>query len=214
MVDADSGSGPGPFGDRPHVRGTDDRVLPVSNAAATALRSPGPLLAALLEDPASEASAVLRECGVRPEEVRRAVLDGRPPQRSDRLVPELRPARDALVGRVRYRGRGFRDRLLFSVLARQTNHAARPVLWTRLEADERARRENRPTRTDDVLRAMLVTHEVAAAYPHMSRLAPDSYGGGAALLAHGVDHRRLASATLDDGPDAVPPSRILVPGPD
>ncbi|WP_250005558.1 hypothetical protein [Actinoplanes sp. M2I2] len=204
-------------GEETSARGTDGRTVPVSAVAATALSraqdSPVALLAALLADPAFGASAVVRACGVAPGEVRQAALDGRPPQRADRLAPELRPARDALIGRVRYRGRGLRDRLLFSVLARQSNHAARPVLWARLEADERARGENRPTRTDDVLLAMLVTHEVAAAYPHLSRVAKDGYGGGERLLAEGVDQARVRAARID-GPDAVPPAKILVPGPD
>ncbi|MCM4076301.1 Clp protease N-terminal domain-containing protein [Paractinoplanes hotanensis] len=217
VIEPDAGPVLGPSGEHAHVRGTDGRSLPVSAAAADALReaqdSPAALLAALVDDPAAEASAVIRDCGVNPDEVRQAALDGHRPQRADRVAPELRPARDALLGRTRYRGRGFQDRLLFSVLARKVNHAARPVLWTRLEADEQARRENRPTRTDDVLLAMLVTHEVAAAYPHLAYAAQPHYGGGETLLAQGITHTRVRAAT-PTGPDEVPPSKILVPGPD
>jgi hypothetical protein len=214
-----AGPDAGPFDDHARVRGSDDRVIPISAAAAAALRdgaqdSPMALLAAILGDAGSDASAVIRECGVDPDEVRQAVVAGRAPQRPDRLAPELRPARDALIGRVRYRGRGLRDRLLFSVLARVANLAARPVLWARLEADERAREQRRATRTDDILLALLVTHEVAAAYPHMIGSAKDNYGGGEALLAQGVDHRRVRAATLDDRPDEVSPATILRPGPD
>lgn len=219
MHDAGTPVDEGPFDDHPKVRGTDDRALPLSAAAATALRASGDdsrltLLAAMLADPGSEASAVVRDCGADPDEVRHAVQTGTVPHREDRLPPELRPARDALIGRVRYRGRGLKDRLLFSVLARQTNHAARPVLWTRLEADERAQQRKRPTRTDDILLAMLVTHEVAAAYPHMAHMAKDNYGGGQALLAQRIDHHRVRAATLDDRPDEVPPGQILRPGPE
>nr|WP_221374130.1 Clp protease N-terminal domain-containing protein [Actinoplanes polyasparticus] len=217
VADPDAGPVPAPSGEHARVRGADGRALPVSAAAARALReaqdSRTALLAALAGDSDTEASAVIRDCGINPDEVRQAALDGHPPQRADRVAPELRPARDALLGRTRYRGRGFQDRLLFSVLARKVNHAARPVLWTRLEADEQARRENRPTRTDDVLLAMLVTHEVAAAYPHLAYAAQANYGGGETLLAQGITHTRVRAAT-PTGPDEVPPGKILVPGPD
>lgn len=206
-------------GEQATVRDADGRTLPVTAAAAAALRKAGQdsrvaLLTALLDDDGSEAYAVLRDCGADVGEVRRAVGAGRAPGRADRLAPELRPARDALIGRVRYRGRGLRDRLLFSVLARGANHATRPVLWARLEADERARAQGRATGTDDVLLALLVTHEVAAAYPHLARNPQGGYGGGAALLARGVDHHRVRAAIRDLGPGDVPPGRILVPGPD
>ncbi|MCO8277323.1 Clp protease N-terminal domain-containing protein [Actinoplanes sp. TRM 88003] len=216
VVDPDAASDRGPSDGHTVVRGTDDRAAPVSAPAAAALRdaedSPSALLAAVLTDPTAEACAVLRDCGLDPAEVRQAALDNRVPQRPDKLAPELRPARDALLGRVRYRGRGFRDRLLFSVLARKVNHAGRPVLWTRLEADEQARRQNRPTTTDDILLALLVTHEVATAYPHLSATATPLYTGAATLRAEGITHTRVRATTVE-GPDAVPPSKILVPGP-
>jgi len=216
VVDPDADAAPTPSGEHARVRGADGRTVPVSAAAAHALReaqdSRTALLAALVDDPATEASAAIRDCGINPDEVRQAALAGHSPQRPDRVAPELRPARDALLGRTRYRGRGFQDRLLFSVLARKVNHAARPVLWTRLEADEQARRDHRPTRTDDVLLAMLVTHEVAAAYPHLAHTAKANYGGGEALLAQGITHTRVRAATTR-GSDEVPPGKILVPGP-
>jgi hypothetical protein len=207
---------------RPTALHAAEHIQPAATASRAA-RSQGAaphrdtslaLLAALLEDPGSEAAAVIRDCGIDLAEIRQATRDGFAPQRPDRVAPELRPARDALIGRTRYRGRGLRDRLLFSVLARRTNHAERPVLWARLEADERAREQNRPTRTDDLLLAMLVTHEVAAAYPHLARAAQHNYGGGAALLAEGIDHRRVRATTLDSRPDEVPSANILRPGPD
>lgn len=208
----------GSLDDHARARDTDGRVHRLSAAAATALRDGAgdsclTLLAAMLDGPGSEAFAVIRECGVDPAEVRHSATDQEIPQRPDRLAPELRPARDALLGRVRYRGRGLRDLLLFSVLARQANHARHPVLWARLEADERARAQRRATRTDDVLLALLVTHEVAATYPHMIGSAKDNYGGGEALLAQGVDHQRVRAVTLDDRPDEVPAGAILRPGP-
>ncbi|MBU2670930.1 hypothetical protein KOI35_46275 [Actinoplanes bogorensis] len=194
------------------ARGADDRVLAVTANAAAALRgvtddSRAALLDRLLDDPGAEASAVIRDCGVDLTAVRENLA----PQ-PDRLAPDLRPARDALIGRVRYRGRGLKDRLLFSVLARQINHGDRAVTWTRLEADERARTAGRSTRTDDILLALLVTHEVARAYPHLS--GGGTYGGGEGLLARGITSERVRAAALDDRRDDVPPGKILVPGPD
>ncbi|MFG1922966.1 Clp protease N-terminal domain-containing protein [Cryptosporangium sp. NPDC048952] len=233
--------------DSPTVRTADGRPLPVSATAEAALRSVADsqaavrsagdgsraavrsvaddsrvaLLAALLEDPASEACGVLRSAGVDVDAVRAAARAGHAERGEDRVPPELRPARDALLGRVRYRGRGLKDKLLFSVFAREVNHAAHPVMWIRAEADERARRQKRATRTDDLLLALLVTHEVAAGYPHMAAGAADGeapaagrYGGGDTLLARGIDHRRVRAVTLDDRPDEVPADKILKPGPD
>ncbi|MFI5841539.1 Clp protease N-terminal domain-containing protein [Catenuloplanes sp. NPDC051500] len=204
----------------PAARDVYDHVYPISTAAYAALSavtndSRMALLAALLSDPTAEAPAILRDAGVDPAEVRRAAGTGTVPERADRLDPELRPARDALLCRVRYRGRGLRDRLLFSVFAREINHAAHPVMWVRVEADRLAREQNRATRTDDVLLAMLITHEVAAAYPHLTAAFRENFGGGAALHARNIDHRRVRAAALaETGRDEVPPGRILVPGPD
>ncbi|WP_198153737.1 Clp protease N-terminal domain-containing protein [Catenuloplanes japonicus] len=216
VVTADGEPAEGPFDEYPAVRDALDHVYPLSEAAAAALRavtddSRETLLAALLADPASEACAVVRDAGADPE----AVLAGAAPSTADRLEPELRPARDALLCRSRYRGRGLKDRVLFSVLAREVNHAQRPVMWTRLEADRIAREQHRATRTDDVLLALLITHAVAEAYPHMSRIFWENYGGGDALRAHNLDHQGVRAAALAlDGKDDVPPSKILVPGPD
>ncbi|GAB7036823.1 MULTISPECIES: Clp protease N-terminal domain-containing protein [Catenuloplanes] len=220
MWDPDAEPRTGPFEGVPAVRDeTTDLVMSVSVAAAEALRgevadSRVLLLAAMLANPDSEASAVIRDCGEDPAQVRAAALAGAAPARPDRLVPELRPARDALLGRVRYRGRGLRDRLLLSVLARQVNHADEPVFWARLEADERAREQGRTTRTDDLLRALLATHEVVLAYPHLGVLGRDKRAGGDALLAQGIDHQRVRSVAPDDRPDEVPVSVLIKPGPD
>ncbi|MDP9794952.1 hypothetical protein J2S43_003464 [Catenuloplanes nepalensis] len=219
MWDPDAEPRNGPFEGLPAVRDeTTDHVMSVSEAAAAALRaatgdSRVSLLAAMLDDPASEASAVVRDCGEDPAQVRAAALAGRAPARPDRLPPELRPARNALVGRTRYRGRGLRDKLLLSVLAREVNHADEPTFWIRLEADERAREQGRATRTDDLLLALLVTHEVTLAYPHMAHAAADRRGGGETLLAQGIDHQRVRAAPLDDRPDEVPAGDLVKAGP-
>lgn len=211
---------PPPAPGHPAVRDAHEHVYPISDVALAALRSmtgdsPAALLAALLADPAGEASAVLRDAGADPDEVRRAAVTGTVTPRVDRLDPPLRPARDALLGRATYRGRGFKDLLLFSVFARGANHAAHPVMWVRVEADRIAREQHRATRSDDVLLAILITHEVAVAYPHLSGAFRENYGGGEALRAEGIDHRRVRAAALaESGPDAVPPSKIIVPGPD
>ncbi|GAB7051290.1 hypothetical protein [Catenuloplanes indicus] len=220
MWDPDAEPRKGPFEGVPAVLDeTTDQVMSVSVAAADALRgdvadSRVLLLAEILANPDSEASAVIRDCGEDPAEVRAAALAGTAPVRPDRLVPELRPARNALLGRVRYRGRGLRDKLLLSVLAREINHADEPVFWARLEADERAREQGRATRTDDLLLALLATHEVVLAYPHMGALGRDRRTGGEALLAQGMDHRRVRSVALDNRPDEVPVSEIIKTGPD
>ncbi|GLY05430.1 Clp protease N-terminal domain-containing protein [Actinoplanes sp. NBRC 101535] len=208
----------GPFDGFPTVKDAVDHVLVVSHASDAALRAGTgdnrmTLLAALLEDPAADASALIRDCRADPDQVRRAVLGGRIPELPDRLPPALRPARDALLGRIRYRGRGLRDKLLLSVFAREANHADQPVLWARLEADERAREQRRSTRTDDLLLALLVTHEVMVAYPHMAAASADRFGGGADLLAEGVDHEKVRVVTVGDQPDEVPAEDLLRPGP-
>ncbi|MFI5960297.1 Clp protease N-terminal domain-containing protein [Cryptosporangium sp. NPDC051539] len=219
LPDPDAPAAERPSHDGAAATGTDGRVVPLSAAAAAAVRSVTDdsrvtLLAALLEDPGSEACAVLRDSGADVDAVRRAAQTGEAERGADRLPPELRPARDALLGRVRYRGRGIRDRLLFSVFARGVNHAAHPVMWARAEADERARGEKRATRTDDLLLAMLVTHAVASAYPHLAVPGAGNYGGGETLLARGIDHGRVRGAALDDRPDEVPADEILRPGPE
>ena len=218
--DTDGKPSPEALAEYPSVRDeVTDHVLPLSAAAADALRDGAEdsrltLLAALLADPGTDASAVIRDCGSDPAQVRAAALAGHAPRLPDRLPPALRPARDALLGRYRYRGRGFQDKLLFSVLARQINHADQPVLWARLEADERAREQRRPTRTDDLLLALVSTHEVLLAYPHLAVTGADLRTGGAALLAQGIDHRRVREVALDDRPDEIPAADLVRPGPD
>lgn len=176
-------------------------------------RLPVDLLLALLTDSQNRATSILLECGVNLDELRESLREGRVPARTEALAPELHRTRDALLGRVRYRPqtRGVLGRLQRLALRLSTeNFAAAPVLWTRLEADELAREQGRPRMaSDDVLLALLNTHQVALAYPHLVGPAKGKYGGGQALLAAGIDQARVRAvrASTDLGKDAVSPPR-------
>jgi hypothetical protein len=223
----DEASEPGAVG-----RLLSDSVKPVqfSSAAAAALdraqaqpsvsgenaaeRSPADVLLAVLGDSRNRASGILTECGVDLEQVRAALCEGTIPARVDPLPADLRRTRDALLARTRYRaqGRGIGVRLRNLLLGYAfVNYIAQPVLWVRLEADELARQDGHRMRTDDVLLALLTTHEVALAYPHLMRPeAQPKDNAGPALLAAGLDRDRIAAARASDelGADAVP-----LPGP-
>jgi hypothetical protein len=171
------------------------------------------LLATILDDPGTGAVTLLRFCGADVEAVRRALRTGQPPVRAERLPAALRPVRDKLIGRQRYRGRSLRD-FLMSVITRATvDYAAAPVLWASLEADDMAKRRGRPARTDDVLLAMVSTFQVAEAYPHLAGDADGLYDGTRALLA-GVEPDALAAAVAaEPGDDEVPLKSLLRAGP-
>ncbi|GIE36154.1 hypothetical protein Ait01nite_091990 [Actinoplanes italicus] len=171
------------------------------------------LLATILDDPGTGAVTLLRFCGADVEAVRRALRTGQPPTRVERLPLALRPVRDRLIGRQRYRGRGLRD-FLMSVVTRATvDYAAAPVLWASLEADDMAKRLGRPARTDDVLLAMVSTFQVAEAYPHLASGAAGLYDGTRAMLA-ALDPDELAAAVAaETGDDEVPLKSLLKAGP-
>jgi hypothetical protein len=171
------------------------------------------LLAVLLEDPRSHAGELLRECGADVEAVRTALVEGRVPARVERVPAELVAVRDRLIGRARYRGRGLRDYLLSAIVRVRINYAEAPVLWASLEADLIAKARGGPKRTDDVLRAMLMTYEVACAYPHLLGPANERYEGVRALIEVGVDWRRVAGWDGGDE-DEVPVKELLKPGSD
>lgn len=183
------------------------RTLPALDGGAE--RGPVDVLLAILGDSQSRAVAILTDCGVDIDELRVALREGRVPARPDPLPVDLHRTRDALVGRIRYRprSRGILSWLQRFVLRMSDeNFAAQPVLWVRLEADELARERGHRMRSDDVLLALLTTHEVALAYPHLARTVQHKYGGGQALLAAGVDHARVRAVleTTDLGQDSVP----------
>ncbi|BEL07365.1 hypothetical protein Q0Z83_055560 [Actinoplanes sichuanensis] len=172
------------------------------------------LLATILDDPGTGAVTLLRFCGADVEAVRRALRTGQPPARAERLPARLWAVRDKLIGRQQYRGRGLRDFLMSVVTRSSVNHAAAPVLWASLEADDMAKRQGRPTRTDDVLLAMVTTFEVAEAYPHLAGSAADQYDGIRTLLAD-LDRDELAAAVAAaSGDDEVPLHRLLKSEPD
>jgi hypothetical protein len=171
------------------------------------------LLAVLLDDPRSHAGELLRECGADVETVREALLSGRAPARTERMPADLVAVRDRLIGRARYRGRGVRDYVLTAIVRVRINYAEAPVLWASLEADLIAKARGGPKRTDDVLRAMLMTYEVVCAHPHLLGAANERYEGVRALVEVGVDWRRLARWS-DTGEDRVPVKELLKPGAD
>jgi hypothetical protein len=204
------------------LRGSTDPVN-FSNAAAAALercqtqpsltqtteRTPADLFLAVLGDSQCRAVGILEEGGVDIEELRESLRQNRIPMRPDPLPVDLHRTRDALLGRVKYRPQtrgvlGWLQR--FTLRLANENLAAQPVVWVRLEADELAREQGRRMASDDVLLALLTTHEVAVAYPHLARTVQHQYGGGQALLAAGVDHARVRGAmgSVSSIEDAVP----------
>lgn len=164
---------------------------------------PADLLSAILADPDSHAVAVLRDCDVDADAVRRALRTGQVPVRQDRLPADLRPVRDRMIGRDRYRGSGLRDYVLSAIVRVRINWAESPVLWAQLEADVIAKARGGRKQTDDVLLAMLTTYEVASAYPHLVGDAGPRYDGVRGLVAAGLDRHRVA-AWDGAGRDQVP----------
>ncbi|GAA0242289.1 hypothetical protein [Cryptosporangium japonicum] len=186
----------------PAARAALDRTV----AAAGARPTPVDLLAHLLEDEASQAVEVLRLGQVDVPALRTAVAAGRTPDFVDRVAEPLRPTRDVLIGRTQYGGGGLLGRLksgLNKVV--KMNLARVPVYWARSEADAQAhRRGSKRARTDDVILAILATHEVAQRYPFLVQDAADKYGGGAVLAEAGVTYASAlaAASSADLGTDA------------
>ena len=186
-----------------------DRAQAQPSLDGGAERTPVDLLLAMLGDSQCRAVGVLTECGADIVELRNALREELVPPRRERLPVDLRRTRDALVGRELYRpqGRGMIGWLRRFVL-KMTNDdfGAEPVFWVRLEADRLAAARGRRMASDDVLLALLTTHEVALAYPHLVGNAQPRYSGGQALLAAGVDHDRVRAVmdSTDLGKDAVP----------
>ncbi len=194
----------------------------VSGAAIAALerylaggrQEPESLLAAVLHDEDALAATVVRECGADLSLLRRAVVDPSVLRVPDRVPAGLAAMRDRLLGRTKYGFPGLRNLSLAIAVASRPNWAQTPVMWIKLEADERARQRG-GARTDDLLVALLAAYEVASAYPHLlAEAAPGQYDGARALAEAGLRAEELASAsaTLDLGADAVGPRTLLKPG--
>lgn len=191
-----------------------------ATAAGTGGRSritPVDVLMGLLEDERNRAAEVLLACGVELAALRRALLAGEPVVVADRVEPDLRRTRDVLLGRARYRGLGLPGRLLarLPVLVHQ---AQAPVLWTMQDARDRARGagRRRPD-TDDVLLAILATHEVAQRYQHLVGRQQHRYDGGQRLTDAGVRYRDALSAARTHACDLRPdplPVKAYVPSGD
>ncbi len=174
----------------------------------------GDVLAALLADHDSRAAEMLAFCGVDVPALDQAVRAGTPPTVRDRVEPELRRLRDVLIGRSRYpRPAGWRSWLLAVAVRIRINYAANPVAWVRLEADEQARQRGRERPgTDDVLLAVLATHEVARQYPHLSGTAVEKYHGSRLLADAGLRYREAyATAQQTDLGDDPQPLRKYLP---
>ncbi|WP_433796564.1 Clp protease N-terminal domain-containing protein [Actinoplanes sp. CA-252034] len=198
------------------------KALRVTDGAAAALlhatrESPGrecrpeTLLLAVLRDDRARATAVLRACGIDPETVRAAAAGGDIPPRTDPVSADLRPIRDRMIGRERFRGNGLRAFLFQKIFKNPYPYAAAPTLWISLESEQIARQRGGARRTDDLLIAMLATYRVATAYPHLTTDNAEGYDGSRELAAAGLDHRRLeeAAATLDLGEDGISVKSLL-----
>jgi hypothetical protein len=197
----------------------------VSGAAIAALdrylaaerHEPETLLAEILRDDESRASRIVRESGADPDLLRRCAETRQALDPREKLPRELHALRDKLIGRTKYRNPGLRNLPLSIVVASRPNWAQTPTTWIKMEAEEAARQRGAKPRTDDLLVALLATHETAAAYPHLLHdVDPALYDGGRALAAAGLDAGKLASAaaSLELGTDAADATRLLKPGKD
>ncbi|QDY77485.1 Clp protease N-terminal domain-containing protein [Streptomyces qinzhouensis] len=174
---------------------------------------PEHLLAGLLRDGDSRCAEVLALCGTTAAAVR-ARLDGEEPAggAADGLDPLLWNTRDLLLGRRRY-PMVFWKRWLTSGV----NWASEPTAWVRRETYEQARAlGHRRIGTEHILLAVLATHEVARAHPHLAREgvsgARARFLGGDRLAALGLDYatvRGSLATAPDPGPDERPAEELL-----
>lgn len=167
--------------------------------------TPEDLLRGLLADGDSRCAEVLALCGTTADAVR-ARLDAAAESGSGAagavggedlpagLDPRLRPTRDALLGR-----RPYPMSFLRRWLGGGVNWATDPTAWIRQETQAQARLLGQDhVGTEHVLLAVLATHEVARAHPHMlAEGAPepdDRYRGGERLAALGIDYAGVRRA--------------------
>lgn len=172
------------------------------------------LLQGLLEADDSRAAELLRGCGVQPATLRDQLQGIGPVTIAEDPVPsDLRPTRDALLGKASYRSRSVRDRLASAVLRLfSANLAEMPVAWAGLDARDQARRlaAHQPG-TEHLVLAILAIHETVQWYPHMQPDDADHrYAGGRVLAVAGVTYRDAHDAIRQHsdelGSDARPAS--------
>jgi ATP-dependent Clp protease ATP-binding subunit ClpA len=201
-------------GKRIHYTAAARAALHRAVAAATARGHVEPdglhLLDGLLADGDNHAIEVLHACGVDPAQVRES-LRGTGTAAADAVPPELRPTRDALLGRRTYptgpiSGPAFRG--LSRVFA--INLAGVPAMWVSLDARDQARRQGRRRPgTEHLVLAMLATHETLRHYPHLRSHDARQYVGGEVLDDAGVTYPGAIAASqhpADLGTDAHPAS--------
>jgi hypothetical protein len=194
-------------------RGKPLNLTPAAAAAIQSSADPVELLLALLADESNRATELLHLAGVDLPALREAIRGGALPTVPERVDAALRPTRDALIGRTRYRARGRFDWFRAAIVRARVNYARTPVVWASLEADELARRRgHRHARSDDLLLAILSTHEVAERYPYLKQEAADQYQGGGALACAGVRYEAALQAAdaTDLGTDPQP-LKVYVP---
>lgn len=193
---SDDAAGVGPHGPDELLMVPGGEPAPFTPAAAEAMRraaeaarlsrratcSPVDVALSLLSDPANRAVEMVACCGLDVADLQRVLESGAPSVASS-LDPDLQRARDVLLGRTQYARRpGWRGLLTWSALPGRSSYALQPTLWAWLEARAQATADGRDEPgTHDLLLAVLVTHEVAVRYPHLSGSAVELYAGARQL---------------------------------
>jgi Clp amino terminal domain, pathogenicity island component len=182
-----------PFRYTPAARAALHRATMIASDQGASEIDDHHLLQGLLAVADNRATELLRGCGVEPARLRERPSGAGPPAtRDDPVPPELRPTRDALLGKARYPHRSLTARLTTGVLRLlAANLAETPVVWVELDAHDQARRLGASrTGTEHLLLAILAVHETLRWYPHMR---PDSaaqrFAGGTVLAEAGLTYR-------------------------
>ncbi|MFF3552494.1 Clp protease N-terminal domain-containing protein [Streptomyces tsukubensis] len=185
---------------------------------------PEHLLRGLLREEETRCAELLAVCGTTAAAVL-ARLDGEQPSAGgdgagspgtgvpeSLLDPLLHRTRDLLLGNRHY-PMAFWKRWLVSGV----NWATQPGFWVVRETPEQARElGHRRLGTEHILLAVLATHEVAMAHPHLAQEGLSGTGarfrGGERLAAMGLDYagvRRALASAPDLGTDPTPVEEIL-----
>ncbi|MEU9604977.1 Clp protease N-terminal domain-containing protein [Streptomyces sp. NPDC048057] len=177
------------------------------SGSGSAKLTPEDLLRGLLAEGDNRCAEVLALCGTTGDAVL-ARLDAGPEGAADGdrlpagLDPRLRPTRDVLLGRSRYPA-PFWLRWLHGGM----NWVAWPTAWVKQETLAQARLLGHDRAgTEHVLLAVLATHEVARAHPHMLSEGTDEgasqrderYLGGERLAAVGITYAGVRRALEAD----------------